>query len=770
MNLPGQSTTGNQGTIFTRLTLQAKTLWIFLLVALVPVILLATLGTLQSQRDLTAAAESSLSGNAKQSAASLDALIKSLLDSIRVEAQSPDLIEYLSLLSESRKGSPVEKRALAYLTVLDGKDAINILSYGIVDRNGLNLLDNSSEHIGKSEADSLYFKQIFESGAPYASPVVYRDEGSPVIYFASPIRNAQRNIIGVLRAEYNAGIIQQIANTNAQTSVSTTILVLDDNLIRQADTSNSDLILHPMAPLKPEILNAALTEKRLLVNALSTKPETNNLKFASIIDVNAESQVFEADLFANVSGTDSVAAARMTNEPWVVVVSQPRSLLLGNVQRQTIQNLLVFLAVAIVVGGIAVFTSRTLISPLTSLTKTAESIASGNLESRAIVQAQDEIGVLANSFNLMADQLSQTLSGLEKRVDERTQALTKRSNQLEAIAEVARSAASISEVDRLLSEITTLISENFGFYHVGIFLLDANREYANLRAANSQGGKKMLARSHRLKVGEQGIVGFVTLRGQARIALDVGTEAVFFNTPELPETHSEVALPLMIGATVIGALDIQSRDTNAFSQEDIEIFSILADQVSVAIQNARSLEQAQRALHEAEIASSQLTGQAWHSYNEKLQIKGYRYDGIKPEALKEIGGNDRPNTLSIPVQLRGQVIGRLKLNRPDASRSWTDDEQAILESTAERVAIALESARLLDEAQQRASRESFLSDIGAKLGTSFQLDSILRDTVEELGKTLSGSTVSFQLVNPSAVQNKDSQKPDVASARRKKAE
>ena len=749
MKSPDQRTSGTINSFWARLSLQGKTLSIFLLVALIPMIGLAILGTVQTQRALTAAAESSLKGTAAQSAASLDDFINTLLDSIRVEARSPDLVDYLSLSPAVREDGPIEKRLLTYLNVLDGKDSINILSYGILDRNGLNVLDNTSEYIGVSEADSLYFREVLRSGTPYASPVINRSDGSPVIYFASPIRNSEREIVGVLRAEYNAGVIQQLVNTSAQTSVGTTIMVLDDNFIRQADTSNSDLVLHPIAPLSQENLDAAVAEKRLLVDNLSNSPAANNNDFAASLDRNSTSQFFEADLFSDVAGTDSVATARMDSQSWIVVVSQPRSLLLADVQRQTILNLIVLFVVALVVAGVASITSRTITGPLTTLTATAENIASGNLGSRAIVQTQDEIGALAGAFNKMTDQLNQLLTGLEQRVEERTAALKKRSSQLEAIAEVARSVASVQEVDKLLSEVTTLVSEGFGFYHVGIFLLDSSREFANLQAANSQGGKRMLARGHRLKVGEQGIVGFVTLRGEARIALNVGAETVYFNNPDLPETHSEVALPLRVGTMVIGALDIQSTETNAFSQDDVEIFSILADQVSLAIQNARLLEQAQRALHEAEVASRQLTGQAWRTYTEKTRAKGYRYDGIKPEAMKISGSDGEKNTLSLPVRLRGQMIGRLKLRTPDVNRKWTEDERAILESTAERVAIALESARLLEEAQRRASRESFLSDVGARLGASFQLDSILRDTVEELGKKLTGSTISFQLVNPS---------------------
>ena len=329
--------------------------------------------------------------------------------------------------------------------------------------------------------------------------------------------------------------------------------------------------------------------------------------------------------------------------------------------------------------------------------------------------------------------------------------LQNRTERLRAVAEVARTATSVQNFNQLLPLITTIISKQLGYYHVGIFLVDEGREYAILRSANTDGGLRMLARGHRLKVGEQGIVGFVTQSGNPRIALDVGQDAVFFNNPDLPKTRSELALPLKVSGDIIGALDLQSTEPNAFDQEDVSLLTILADQVAISIQNAFSSEQAQRALHEAEIASSQLTGMVWKGYTEKNQTRGYRYDGVKSEMLKDSSPTGKEkNGLIVPVQVRGQTIGRLRLKASDQARQWTADEMAIIEATAERVALALDGARLLEDAQKRASREAFLSEIGTKLGSSFQLDSILRDTVEELGQTLKGSTISFQLVNPSA--------------------
>ncbi len=197
--------------------------------------------------------------------------------------------------------------------------------------------------------------------------------------------------------------------------------------------------------------------------------------------------------------------------------------------------------------------AQRLTKPIANLTETANEIMRGNLKARATVDSQDEIGQLSETFNAMTIQLQETLLGLETRVAERTaeleessQKLQIRANQFEAIAQLARAITSIQDLDTLLPRITKLVSQQFGFYHVGLFLLDESRQYAVLSAANSEGGQHMLARKHRLGVGQTGIVGYVTSTGNPRIALDTGTDAVYFDNPDLPDTHSEMALPLRV--------------------------------------------------------------------------------------------------------------------------------------------------------------------------------------------------------------------------------
>lgn len=197
---------------------------------------------------------------------------------------------------------------------------------------------------------------------------------------------------------------------------------------------------------------------------------------------------------------------------------------------------------------------------------------------------------------------------LDRRVAERTADLERRTIQLKTAAAVARDATAIIDVDHLLRETVEFISERFGFYHAGVFLLDEKKEYAVLRAASSEGGHRMLERGHQLPVGRVGIVGYVAGSGKSRIALDVGKDSVHFVNPDLPETRSEMALPLISRGEIIGVLDVQSVREAVFTEEDLAALQTMADQLANAIENARLYEEANRhveeltALHNIDIA------------------------------------------------------------------------------------------------------------------------------------------------------------------------
>lgn len=421
--------------------------------------------------------------------------------------------------------------------------------------------------------------------------------------------------------------------------------------------------------------------------------------------------------------------------------------------RSTVQTALTILTITFI-GAllVSIVLGRLISSPLINLTLTANRIASGDLTARSNVISEDETGVLASSFNSMADRLNETLQGLEDRISERTNELNLvsqsnayRAALFEAIARISHTISSTRRLDQLLPEISETISSQLGYYHVGIFLLDGQKEYAVLAAANSEGGKAMLARGHRLRVGETGIVGHVTHAGEPRVALDVGKDAAFFNNPDLPETHSEIALPLRGESGIIGALDVQSKATNAFKEEDINILSVLADQVSTAIQNARSFQESHEAREQAERAAAQLSEQQWKQFLKRQTTPGFHFDGVLTRQVAPHSQmKDQPVNLEIPIVLRGVQIGTLKLSASDPDRQWNPHEIAMAQATAERTALAIENARLLEDAQKRAVKERTIRQISSKLGNLVNLDNIVQTTIQELGGTLPGTEVVIQ--------------------------
>ncbi|MGD9048604.1 MAG: GAF domain-containing protein, partial [Anaerolineae bacterium] len=491
------------------------------------------------------------------------------------------------------------------------------------------------------------------------------------------------------------------------------------------------------------------------------------------------------------------AASALPGTGWTLVVELPSREALADVRQ-----MLYLLAILIVLGTVAagslgLIMPRPIVRPILTLQRGAQQIGAGRLEHTIEVETGDEIQDLAQAFNEMAASLRSSRAELEQwghqlefMVEERTGALAdaskqmrRRATQLEASAEVARAIASVRDRDVLLSQVTELISERFGWYHVGIFLLDQDGAFAVLQAANSEGGKQLLAQGHRLKVGEMGIVGYVTETGQPRIVLDVGQDAVYFDNPELPETRSEMALPLEVGGQIIGALDVQSRESTAYDEEDVTLLRILADQVAIAIDNARLFARTQEALEKAEAIHRQYIEREWTrvAVEERELAFEYRRGGIPPldrawtpeltEALSEgkpvvrypsdlnlpvdtaragasqalasgqsrgevgdvpVGDGHPEAALATPIKFRDQVIGVVDLQETDQARLWTEDEIAMVQAISDQVGLALENARLFADAQRHAEQMSAINRIGLSISSDLDLKGVLDALYREI--------------------------------------
>ncbi|MCC6499041.1 MAG: GAF domain-containing protein [Anaerolineales bacterium] len=400
----------------------------------------------------------------------------------------------------------------------------------------------------------------------------------------------------------------------------------------------------------------------------------------------------------------------------------------------------------------------------------------GNWVASAIVFALTGVGVYLSSVSLrkaldrsLADRHSlqttnQEMTSLQKvleaRVQERTADLEKRAAQLETVSNVASAIASVQALDKLLPAITNLVSEKFGFYHTGIFLVDEENQFAILRAANSEGGRRMLARQHKLPRDTKSMVGYTVTLAQPRIALDVELDTVHFRNPDLPETRSELTLPLRVAERTIGALDVQSTQTNAFAQEDVEVLTILADQIAIAIENAQLFSNARHALNESQATMDHYVKQEWKSFSRQMRQNSFTFDGRQVAPVAAPGQAERARhtaqtgrlslekysaNLTVPIKLRGQTIGTLEVRPRQGQRNWTEDEIILLEAAADRAAFALENARLVESAQRRASRERAIGEISSKIGIIVEQDQILQTAVEELGRKIGNSEIVIEL-------------------------
>ena len=449
-----------------------------------------------------------------------------------------------------------------------------------------------------------------------------------------------------------------------------------------------------------------------------------------------------------------------------IIAEVPRSFILRNSLNSLLGSATLAIFVILIAIAAVAISAASIAEPISSLVGIAQSFAAGKLSARASINRRDEIGALGNAYDQMAEQLQDIIGKLEQRVTDRTRDLENQLLRLRASAEIARDAASSHNLTELLDKAGTLIQDRFGFYHTGIFLLDNNKEFALLTASPTEAGKQMIANNHKLHIGEVGIVGRVAYTGEPRITLDSGADAIFFNNPLLPKTRSEMALPLKVENRTIGVLDVHSAQAQAFDEDDIAIMQILADQLAIAIERTRLLEQMEQNLSDLRQAYGQFTREGWKTLGESglLTKTGYRFDNIRIQSISEVPahgdevmktGNsviyNRKNTtaenqVSIPIKLRGQTIGVVSANLKDG---YTQTTISTLELAIERLAQSLESARLYEQARLRADREQAISQMAANIGSATEFDTILRTTVEEIGRSLGDAEVSIQIISDS---------------------
>ena len=617
----------------------------------------------------------------------------------------------------------------------------------ILDLQGRVALSTVPSREGQLEAGQPYFREGL--AGPYVSPPSYwLTLGGTTMILARPLTNAQGAAIGVLAGRPSMEVLNAIlAERSGLGKTGETYLVGPDYSL-----------------VTPNWTTPQISGQDVRVWTAGTERAIGARESGS-------------GLYNNYRGVAVLGTYRWISSLGVAMLAeQEQSETLSTVQTVLLTNLAVAAGAVLLALGAALLLTRSITKPLSSLADTSGRIAAGDLALSAEVERDDEIGTLAGGFNRMTGQLRELIGGLEQRVAERTSALEQRSRYLQASAEVGQAAASILETEALSRQVVGLIRDRFNLYYVGMFLLDESGEWAILRAGTGEAGRAMLARQHRIRSGE-GMIGWSVEHGEARIALDVGEDAVRLATTELPETRSEAALPLRSRGRVLGALTVQSAQPAAFDQDTLLVLQTMADQVAVALDNAQLFAASQQALEAASRAYGQMSQQGWAEMVRARPDLAFRSDerGVTPAAhiwrpemeqametgqpvRASPGANGQTGSegagqllaqqagrvpLAVPIKIRGETVGVLDTYRPEGA--WSAQEVALLEAIADQLGTALEGARLYYDTQRRAAQEQMVGEVTARIRETLDVEAVVKTAADEIYKALDLEQVVIRL-------------------------
>jgi len=669
-------------------------------------------------------------------------------------------------------------------------------TFFLMDLKGHVVLSTDRAQEGNIYDEAPYFQNGLEDLYVYSS-LVSPPLNEMAIILSRPVLDSRGQSIGVLAARADMSKLSEI-------------------LIFQSEMAGEPALafdFHLVAPIALDNANAIGQETSYLLVASSGLSQEGEYRFNSEIagamrdDEEAPGGSWSG-IYENYRGVSVMGIYRwLPSLDLALLTEQEAGLAFREFRVSILINLGLAVGTLLIAGVISLITTKNITQPLTTLAADATRIASGDLQHTTSVEREDEIGILARAFNKMTAQLRDLISDLEQRVAERTQDLERHSRYLAAAAEVGRVVGTSLEPQQLMQEVVASMHKAFGFQYVGLLTRDEalKREDQRvvLRASAGeiveyQGDDGYVMQGFALPVDETSIIGEAVLDQEARA----------LQTDAPGEGASQVALPLRARNEVLGVLSIHTLEEGPqpFDTDKINILQMMADEVAVALENARLFEQNRRALDTARRAYGEFVGDAWAERFRKRGEWGYRYitnleKGEQPlpwrfeadaenavpiagaggseedaaalripatsstsgsvvpvegdwrpemvqaarqgEPVKRETDSEDPSELALPIKSHGQVIGVLHLHAEDAPIS--PDHVAILEEVTHRLGLALENARLLHDSRQRAAREQLTANLAARMREPLDVDSVLRTAVRELYEGLGLSKVRVHL-------------------------
>jgi GAF domain-containing protein/HAMP domain-containing protein len=442
----------------------------------------------------------------------------------------------------------------------------------------------------------------------------------------------------------------------------------------------------------------------------------------------------------------------------------PTNLITARINRLAILSGVIAIVSLVVAITLLIFTlSAWVTRPLAKLLTAIQLIRSGEqgLSTRVEINSRDELGELSAAFNMMATQLNDLIETLEQQVAERTQGV-------ETVAALSEKLVAILNLEQLLQELVNQIQNVFGYYHAHVYLIDNHRQNLVVSAGTGAAGAQMKAQGHSIPLSAlTSLVARAARSGQVVRADNVRETPDWLPNPLLPDTYSEMAVPIVVDGQVAGVLDVQQNKLAGLDEGDENLLRSLANQVAVAVRNARLFAQVQQALTEAREAQERYLRGAWTKTQHQQARHIYRRPDVAPpsaqtrNSLKQqaisqttiistrVADGDTPNSagahpaLASPVKVSGQAIGALQLHRANGEQDWSPEDLALVEAVLDQVAQTAENLRLFEETQNRADYEQLVGEITQKIRQAPTLEILTKTASQELSKVLG---VSYGLV------------------------
>ena len=585
-----------------------------------------------------------------------------------------------------------------------------------------------------NQADEAWWQAAYNNGRGgiYLSDPEFDESANAIgLNMAVPMYDQQGNIIGIVRGTYRfsavGDLLELLEKSGEQPGIHTDLLLADQRLFA------------------PDADDFETAEGETLANL----EKLQGVAFAEFLFEDERSLVSLAPV------TSIAAEQAITDLGWQVIVHQPSDLALAPVEAQRRNLILIVVGAAVLIVAAAILVTQQITGPLTRLTTSAQTLAHGDLSSRTSIKTGDEIEVLADTFNGMADSLQELVGSLEDRVAQRTR-------QFETLVEIGGRLSAILSLEELMHEVVVLGKETFKYYHVQIYLLDETNDTLTLAEGYGEAGAIMKQRGHQIPMSAtQSLVVRAARDNQAVLVNNVRETPDWLPNDLLPDTSAEIAAPIVLDEAVVGVLDVQADRQDHFDATDANLLRSLANQIAVAMRNVRLFAQVETSLAEAREVQARYIDQAWGQRQGQQQIAVHQYQRLgasvpdeatsrmlEQAAAQKAGAAVVPlngqaaetphSAIVAPIKVEDIVIGTMEFHEtdPDRGHQWSEQELAFVQAIASQVAQAAENLRLFDQTQERASRETTIREITDKLRAASSLDALLETAARELSDRL----------------------------------